>query len=347
MSAHERASAGFAAWFGSPPTGCWAAPGRLNLVGEHTDYNDGFVLPFALARRTVVAAAAVHEPRWAVWSERAAETVEFGIDQLAPGAVEGWAGYVAGVVWSLRNAGYDVGGARLVVSSDVPVGAGLSSSAALECAVLAALADLSSLDVPLDERPRLAQQAEIDYVGVPCGIMDQTAATLCRPGHGLFLDCRTLAYEHVALDPTIDGLAVLVIDTRASHRLVTGEYAVRRRQCEAAATALGVRALRDASPTDIDRLDDAVLRRRARHVVTENDRVLEVVARLRAGDVASIGPLLTASHESLRDDFEVSSPELDAAVDAALGAGAIGARMTGAGFGGCALALVGADRVGA
>ncbi len=338
----------FLASFGEPPAGVWAAPGRVNLIGEHTDYNDGFVLPFALQRLTAVAAAPRLHPVWTVYSEATGETVSFDEDGLAPGRVAGWAGYVAGVVWSLLAAGHQVPGARLAVTSDVPLGAGLSSSAALECAVLAALVELGGLDVAEAQRPQLAQRAEAGYVGMPCGIMDQSAAVLCRAGHALFLDCRTLAVRQIPFDPAGHGMAVLVIDTRAPHRLVTGEYAARRGACEQAAATLGVPALRDIGvedlPAALARLDDGVLRRRVRHVVTENDRVLATVAALDAGDLATVGGLLTASHASLRDDYEVTVPELDTAVEAALGAGARGARMTGGGFGGCVLVLAEARR---
>jgi galactokinase len=340
MSPEERSAKLFAETFGAVAAGAWAAPGRVNLIGEHTDYNAGFVLPFALPHRTVVSATATDSPEWTVHSEQTHETVRFN----AADRVTGWASYVAGVVWALRHAGHDVPGARLAVASDVPAGAGLSSSAAIECAVLAALADLGGLDIPLGDRPALAQRAENEYVGMPCGIMDQAAATLSRAGRALFLDCRSLATEHVLFDLTGAGLAVLVVDTRAPHRLVSGEYAARRAACEEAATALGVPALRDIAladlPAALATLDGEVARRRVRHVVTENQRVLDTVALLRAGRPAGIGPLLTASHASLRDDFEVTVPELDLAASVAEEAGALGARMTGGGFGGCVLALV-------
>ncbi|HLU33024.1 MAG TPA: galactokinase [Natronosporangium sp.] len=346
----DAVSKAFQQAYGAPAEGVWAAPGRANLIGEHTDYNDGYVLPFALPQRTLVAAGRTGgAPRWRVWSAQMAETVEIGPEELRPGAVTGWAGYVAGVVWALREAGYEVPGARLAVDSQVPVGAGLSSSAALECAVLTALVDLAELDLPVSRRPELAQRAENRFVGVPSGIMDQSAAILCQAGHALFLDCRTRGTEQVPLDLAGAGLAVLVIDTRAPHRLVDGEYAARRTTCEQAAAALGVPALRDVDPAGLpaalDALPDEVSRRRVRHVVTENQRVLDTVALLRAGHPARIGPLLTASHASLRDDYQVTVPELDTAVDAALAAGALGARMTGGGFGGCVIALVGVDLV--
>jgi galactokinase len=343
-----RAGKGFDAEYGHSPAGLWAAPGRVNLIGEHTDYNDGFVLPFALPHRTVVAASPAEGREWTVWSEQSGERISFTAAEAAePGRVTGWGAYVAGVVWALGEAGFEVPGAQLAIASDVPLGAGLSSSAALESAVLTALADLGGLDLPVDDRPGRAQRAENRYVGVPSGIMDQSASIRCRAGHALFLDCRSLAVEHVPFDLAAAGLAILVIDSRAPHRHVTGEYAARRAACEAAANALGVPALRDV-PVDglaaaLDRLPDEVTRRRVRHVVTEDQRVLDMVTLLRTGRVREIGPLLTASHASMRDDFEITVPEVDTAVEAALAAGAYGARMTGGGFGGCVLALVDAD----
>nr|MDT0658106.1 galactokinase [Micromonospora sp. DSM 115978] len=374
-----RAAEGFRTGYADSPAGVWAAPGRVNLIGEHTDYNDGFVLPFALPQSTLVAAGPTDSagsansagpdgsggptdsagaagsagPVWTVWSEQSGERITFtAADADDPGRVTGWGAYVAGVVWVLRAAGFEVPPARLAIASDVPLGAGLSSSAALESAVLTALVDLGGLDLPIDDRPALAQRAENGYAGMPCGIMDQSASIRCRDRHALFLDCRSLAVEHIPFDLTDAGLAVLVIDTRAPHRHVTGEYAARRAACESAARHLGVPALRDVGIEVLDaalgRLDDPVHRRRVRHVVTENQRVLDTVALLRAGRVAEIGPLLTASHASMRDDFEITVPEVDTAVEAALAAGAYGARMTGGGFGGCVLALVDAadaDRV--
>ncbi|NLU80701.1 galactokinase [Micromonospora sp. HNM0581] len=345
----ERATTCFRNTYGQPPAGRWAAPGRVNLIGEHTDYNDGFVLPFALPLRTVVAAAPQPTGNWTVRSELTGETVTFGTDDVSrPGRVTGWAAYVAGVVWALREAGLGVPGARLAVASDVPLGAGLSSSAALEAAVLTALVDLGGLELSTDKQPRLAQRAENQYVGAPTGIMDQSAVIRCRTGHALFLDCRTGQVEHIPFDLGSAGLAVLVIDSRAPHRHADGEYAGRRASCEKAAALLGVTALRDLPATGLDdtltRLPDSEIRRRVRHVVTENQRVLDTVALLNAGQARRIGPLLTASHASMRDDFAITVPEVDTAVDAALAAGALGARMTGGGFGGCVLALVEADR---
>ncbi|MCI4064176.1 galactokinase [Micromonospora sp. R77] len=343
-----RATAGFRQRYGTEPAGRWAAPGRANLIGEHTDYNDGFVLPFALPLGTVVAAGPQEGDRWTVWSELSDTPVEFDAAEAdEPGRVTGWAAYVAGVVWALRAAGHPVPGARLAIASDVPVGSGLSSSAAIEAAVLAACVDLGGLDLPADRWPRLAQRAENDYVGAPTGILDQSAVIRCRAGHALFLDCRSEEVEHIPFDLAAAGLTVLVIDSRAPHRHADGEYASRRKSCERAAAQLGVPALRDVATDGLDaalaRLDDDETRRRVRHVVTEDQRVLDTVALLRAGRVRDIGPLLTASHASMRDDFEITVPEIDTAVEAALAAGAYGARMTGGGFGGCVLALVDAS----
>jgi galactokinase len=326
----------------------WASPGRVNLIGEHTDYNDGFVLPFALPHTTVVAGRRLDDASWTVTSEQTGETVTFGPSALGSDKLDGWASYVAGIVWALREAGHDVPGASLTVASDVPFGAGLSSSAALECAVMAVLLDLADVDLPMAVRPRLAQRAENEYVGAPTGIMDQSASTLCRAGHALFLDCRSLATEQVPFDLAAQGLAILVVDSKAPHAHVTSEYAARRRSCEEAAKILDVPALRDVQPDTLDaalaRLDDETMRKRVRHVVTEDQRVLDTVEALRAGDARAIGPLMTASHTSMRDDYKITVPEVDTVVSAALAAGAYGARMTGGGFGGCVLALVDASR---
>jgi galactokinase len=322
----------------------WSAPGRVNLIGEHTDYNQGFVLPFALPHRTAVGAARSGRPEWTVRSEVESQAATFGADALVPGAVLGWAGYVAGVVWALREAGVAVPYARLAITSDVPVGAGLSSSAALECSVLAALLDLAGASdrVPPAQWPALAQRAENAFLGVPCGIMDQSASILCRPGHALFLDCRTLVSEQVPFDLASMRLAMLIVDTHAPHRHSDNEYAARRSTCEAAALALGIPSLREVAdlPSSLAALPNELMRRRVRHVVTENQRVLATVSLLGSGGAADIGPLLTASHASLRDDYEVTVDELNLAVEAALAAGALGGRMTGGGFGGCIIALV-------
>ncbi len=339
----------FADLFGVEPDGTWSAPGRVNLVGEYTDYNEGFVLPTALplaarataARRTdgVIKVASAQGER--------AEPVEARIADLRPGAAGGWSSYVLGVAWALADAGHTVAGADLYIDSDVPIGAGLSSSAALECATALALAELSEIDLDRTALARLAQRAENEFVGVPCGVLDQMASLLCVPGHALLLDTRSLEMRQVPFDLESAGLALLVVDTRVGHDLGNSGYTDRRRACERAASVLGVAALRDVGPDDLrealGRLADPELVRRVRHVVTEDARVLDAARLLDEGRVAEIGPILNAAHASIRDDFESSCAELDAAVEAAIGAGALGARMIGGGFGGSAIALVGAD----
>ncbi|HXW43506.1 MAG TPA: galactokinase [Streptosporangiaceae bacterium] len=330
----------FARRYGQQPEGIWYSPGRVNLIGEHTDYNGGFALPFAISAGVCVAASRGNDGVIALASRQTGDAeVDVAVTGLAPGAVRGWAAYPAGVAWALVSAGHEVGGARLAVDADLALGAGLSSSAALECAAGLALADLYGLDLP---RPALAaagRRAENDFVGAPTGLMDQMAVLLCTAGHALLLDCRAGAGTLVPFDTA--GLALLVIDTRARHELTDGGYGARRRACEEAARELGVPSLREvASVSELDRLSGPVLRRRAMHVVTENGRVLETARLLGIGQLNRIGPLLTASHVSLRDDFEVSWPEADVAVEVAGQAGALGARMTGGGFGGSVIALV-------
>jgi galactokinase len=325
--------------FGRPPEVTWAAPGRVNLIGEHTDYNAGFVLPFALPQRTVVAAA--HRPDRVLACrsrQRPDEPVELAVDELRPGGRPTWGAYPAGVVWALADAGHQAGGASLLVDGAVPIGAGLASSAALECAVACGLNQLFGFGIPRRELVGLCVRAENAFVGMPCGVMDQLAAIECRAGAALWVDARSLATRPVALPLDAAGLTMLVVDTGVRHELVGSAYADRRRQCERAARVLGVGSLREATVEDLGGLP-AGLRARARHVVTENARVAEAVGVLQSGRVAELGPLLDASHRSLRDDFEVSCPELDLAVEAARAAGALGGRMTGAGFGGCAIAL--------
>jgi galactokinase len=326
---------------GRQPAGVWAAPGRVNLIGEHTDYNEGYVMPFALAQRVLIAAAPRKDGTWSVTSLNNDSTKIFSAADLNPG-MAGWQAYVAGVVWALKDAGHRVAGADLVLTSDVPEGAGLSSSAALECAVLTALADLNDLDIVGIERAKLARRSENVFVGAPTGLMDQAASTLCTAGHALFFDCRTDAAEQVLFDTTSAGLEILVLDTKTPHALVDSEYAARRASCEEAARLLGIPALRDVTDLDaaLDQLPDPVLKRRVRHVVTENARVLEAADVLRGGRIADLAPLLDASHESMRDDFEITVPQVDLAVETARASGALGARMTGGGFGGCIIALV-------
>jgi galactokinase len=344
-----RVAAAFAERTGRDPDGVWAAPGRVNLIGEHTDYNDGFVLPAAIDRLVLAAAGRRNGGRLRLWSLQTGPPADLDLAEVGPGRVEGWVAYPAGVAWALGQAGVELGGADLVIDGDVPAGSGLSSSAALECATATALADLHGASLDRVALAGLARRAENEVVGVPSGVMDQMVSMLGRAGHALFLDTRSLATEQVPLPLEAAGLCLVVIDTRAGHRLVDGAYADRRAACEAAAAVLGVPALRDATAEQVEAAAEALGEeglRRARHVVTENARVLEAVAWLRAGDLDRLGPLLAASHASLRDDYEVSSPELDTAVAAAVAAGAVGARMTGAGFGGSALALVEAGLVG-
>ena len=346
-----RAASLFRSRFGGEPDGVWLAPGRANLMGEHTDYNEGFVLPFALGQGVTAAASRRVDRRLTVCSrQEPGDNLEVDLDGLAPGGVTGWAAYPAGVAWALEAAGHRLPGACIAIDSDVPAGAGLSSSAALECATALALTSLAGLEVPRAELVTIARRAENEFAGVPTGIMDQSASLLCRAGHALLLDCRTLETSQVPFDPGTAGASLLLINTRARHELADGEYGQRRAECEEAARRLGIRSLRDLTDlADTGSLTDPVLRRRVRHVVTDNQRVLEVVALLRAPSGPSapaadtyreIGRLLTQAHASLRDDFEVSWPEADAAVEAAVGAGASGARMIGGGFGGSVLALV-------
>jgi galactokinase len=343
--AREDAAILFTQRFGRQPRGAWRAPGRVNLIGEHTDYNEGFVLPFAIGEGLSAAAAPRDDDVLALASRQAPEhDATLPLDSLRPGSVPGWAAYPAGVAWALREAGYPIGGASIAVDSDIPLGAGLSSSAALECAVALTLTELYGLTVPRAQLAAIARRAENDFVGAPTGIMDQSAALLSQAGHALLLDCRSGIGTAVPLDPAGAGLTLLVIDTQVRHELTDGRYGERRQSCEEAAQELGVRSLRDI--TDSSELAglDPLLQRRARHIVTENNRVLATAQLLRDGDLAATGPLLTASHLSLRDDFEVSWPAADAAVDSALAAGAAGARMTGGGFGGSVIALVPAER---
>ena len=342
---------GFEHVHGYAPLGIWSAPGRVNLIGEHTDYNEGFVLPFAINRRTVVALGVRDDSRMNVASEFADEMAGIPLTELVPSRLEGWSAYPLGVAWALGEAGADlaaVPGVDLYIESTVPVGAGLSSSAAIESAVAVALDEVWQLGLDRPALARAGQLAENKAVGAPTGIMDQSASLLGQDDHAVFLDCRSLESELVPLGFAEAGLELLIIDTGVSHDHSTGGYADRRASCEAGAAGMGVSSLRDLSADDLPRaretLDDETFRR-VRHVVTENQRVLDTVRVLRSEGPTAIGELLDASHLSMRDDFEISVPELDLAVETAQANGAIGARMTGGGFGGAAIALVPASGI--
>lgn len=323
-------------------SGVWAAPGRVNIIGEHTDYNRGFMLPIAVPHTVICSAARRGDALVRVASRQQGDgwTV-VPIADLADAPVDGWSRYPLGVVHEFRRRGHRIGGVDLALDGSVPAGSGLSSSAAVECAVAVALRDLFVPGVSDGELIDITHTAENEYVGVPSGILDQSASIRCTAGHALFLDASTGEFTQVPFDLSAAGLVLLVVDTRSPHQLVGGEYALRRQQCEAAAAELGVSSLREVADLDgVEALPDAVQRRRARHVVTENARVRAVVELLRSGgDPRGIGPILSAAHDSLRDDFEVSTDRLDAAVEFACGAGAYGARMVGGGFGGSVIVL--------
>ena len=334
--------------YGVAPDVVGRAPGRVNLIGEHTDYNGGLCLPLALPHATYAALGRREDDRVRIASAQDGTPWEGTLDVLGPGAVEGWATYVAGVLWALREAGHELPGLDVLVDGRVPLGAGLSSSAALECAVAVAAAHLLGLEDTADTRRGLAAaciRAESDVAGAPTGGMDQTVALLAREGAALLIDFDDDTSTPVDLPLADAGLALLVTDTRVSHTLVDGGYGERRADCEAAAAALGVSSLRHADLTDLAGLDEERVRRRATHVVTEIQRVAETVDALAAGDWARVGRLFGASHTSMRDDFEISCDELDTVVTTAVQAGALGARMTGGGFGGSAISLVPQERL--
>ena len=349
----KEAREAFTARFGTEPAGVWAAPGRVNVIGEHTDYNGGFVLPIALPHTTRAAVGPRTDGAVAFSSvQQPEDDGVLPVAELAPGHPNGWAGYPAGVVHELRDAVAAIGGLSVLVDSDVPAGAGLSSSAALECAVALAVRDLCAPELSADDLVDVARRAENDFVGAPTGILDQSASMLCTAGHALFLDTRDRSREQVPFDLAAAGLALLVVDTGQTHEHAGGGYGDRRRECEEAAQRLGVGLLREIDDVAaLAVLDDGtpegeLMLRRARHIVTEDARVLDVVATLRGeDDVRAIGPVLTAGHASLREDFQISTDLLDLVVDAAVEAGAYGARMVGGGFGGSAIALVDSARL--
>ncbi|GAA6524235.1 galactokinase [Intrasporangium sp. DVR] len=344
--------------FGGKPSGVWSAPGRVNLIGEHTDYNHGLCLPLAIPRRAWVAAAPRADRRLRIVSRQVPGERTIALDGLLEGNRGGWAAYAVGVLWALEQAGHEVGGLDVVVDGRVPIGSGLSSSAALECAVAVAAVDLFGLDGYDGEEGRraLAQicvRAENDVAGAPTGGMDQSAALLARADEALLLDFdgapADTAPVHVPFDLSAHGLALLVMNTRAEHSLDDGQYGNRREECRAAVAELGVPSLRAVQPGDLDRvlprLASEVLRRRVRHVVSEIERVTQTVDALEREDFAALTGLFDASHASMRDDFEISCPELDTAVETARAFGALAARMTGGGFGGSAIAIVPASLV--
>jgi galactokinase len=335
---------------GRAPLGCFVAPGRVNLIGEHVDYNNGKCLPMALPHATYAAVAAREDDSFTVHSLQQDAPWHGAMDALGPGRVEGWPAYVAGVAWALQEDGIELPGMDVLVDSRVPVGAGLSSSAALECSVALGMCALAGLEVDDALRRRLVDacmRAEREVAGAPTGGMDQSVSLLAHAEHALLLDCQDWSTRQVPWDPAGHGLRLLVVDTRAYHELTDGGYESRRDDCERAAKLLGVSSLRQVEDpaAALAALDDDRVRRRARHVFSEMARVEDAVRLLDAGDYAGLGETFVASHVSMRDDFEISCPELDAVVDTALAHGALGARMTGGGFGGSAIALVPDSRV--
>ena len=339
----ESAAAAFEARYGYAPTGVWSAPGRVNLIGEHTDYNLGFVLPFAINRRTYAAISLRQDQTVRVTSSFSDEQHQIELADISKNVANDWAAYPFGVAWALAKLGQTAGvGFDAYFESDVPVGSGLSSSAAIECSTSLALNELWQTNLTRPELARVGQLAENEIVGAPTGIMDQSASLLGERDHAVFLDCKSLEAQSIELGFDDEGLELLIIDSRVTHRLNDGGYATRRKACELGASQMGVASLREVSVDQLGKakeIMDDVTFRRVRHIVTENERVLETVEKLRTEGPKSIGDLLNASHVSMRDDFEISIDELDTAVDVAVRHGAVGARMTGGGFGGAAIAL--------
>jgi galactokinase len=341
----ERASEMFAKCFGEPPKWKAAAPGRVNLIGEHTDYNEGFVLPMAIERFTVLAANRSTKREVTLHSVTTGETATFSLRNPVQRGEPVWSNYVRGVVAGFQELGIKVGGFNAVIDSTVPFGGGVSSSAALEVATATLLEVMAGKTLDPIEKALLCQRAEHLFAGVPCGIMDQFTSVLAKENHALMLDCRSRTATLVPMtDPSV---TVLIVNSNVRHRLVDGLYASRRQQCETAAKILKVPALRDATLKDLTAASksmEPVVFRRARHVITENERTLQAADSIGKGNWSHVGSLMYASHASLRDDYEVSCPELDAIVEIARSIpereGMIGCRMTGAGFGGCAVALI-------
>ena len=326
--------------FGQSPEVIAAAPGRVNLIGEHIDYSDGYVLPFAIADRTYAALRRRPDRLVRIASAQRKNTViTVNLDEVHPGLKGQWERYVLSVIWAMQiKHGVDV-----MIDGQVPLGAGLSSSAALECSVATALNDLFSLGFSVESLARLAQKGENEYVGVPCGIMDQSVSLMAKRGSALLLDCRDLTSRDIPFDVASHGLELLIIDTQAHHSLTDGGYAQRRASCDGVVAKLAVRSMRELTMEKLEASHDLISTTefmRARHAVTEIARVLDAVKALESKNFTTLGHLLNASHASLRDDYDVSCPELNTAVDAAITAGALGARMVGGGFGGSAIALI-------
>ena len=330
--------------FGAEPDLVAAAPGRVNLIGEHIDYSEGFVLPFAIKDRTLAAARKRDDSIVRIASvQRRNKIVTVDIKDVKPGLKGEWERYALGVLWSMGV----TSGVDLMIDGHVPLGAGLSSSAALECSVATAVNHLFDMGFSLEVLARLTQRAENQYVGVPCGIMDQSVSLMATNGFALLLDCRDLSTRNIPFDVASHGLELLIIDTQAHHALTDGGYAERRASCESVAAKVSIKSMRELTMEQLDSSRHLITETeyiRARHAVTEMKRVLDCVEALSIGDFVKVGQLINASHVSLRDDYTVSCPELDTAVDASLAAGAMGSRMVGGGFGGSAIALIQASK---
>jgi galactokinase len=341
----------FAGLYHRPATGVWSAPGRVNLIGEHTDYNRGLVLPFAINYRTTCAAALNNDGVIRVASDAREGVRELAIADFDHAVFSEWTGYALGVPWAMAHRGLDMAGKPgldLFLTSDVPIGAGLSSSAAIESAVGVAVDELWGLGLSRMELAAIGQTAENEAVGAPTGIMDQVASLMGAADHAVMLDCDSLTTDLVSLGFEAAGLTVLVLDSRVAHRHADGGYASRRAACEQGAAALGAASLREITLEQLEasqHLVDHVTYRRMRHVITENARVGDTVRALREAGPSGIGALMGASHASMRDDFEISVPEIDLMVETAIANGAVGARLTGGGFGGSAIAVVPHDAV--